>query len=59
MDGDAVCPTELSEQSHGNRIGFNRATRFSNVRNVIDIDAQAGHGGCGGKRILFRVLRWA
>ena len=45
MNRDPISTTQFRKHRHRHWIGFHRATRFANVGDVIDIDAQAGHRG--------------
>jgi hypothetical protein len=45
MNRDPIRTAQFRKHRHRHGIGFHRASRFANVGDVIDIDAQAGHGG--------------
>ena len=52
VHGDPIGPTKFSQQCHRDRIRLNGSPRFTDVGDVVDIDAEAGHDGAVVGRIL-------
>ena len=58
VNSDAISTSKFGKKRMRNRVGFNRSARLTDVRDVIDIDAEAGHLETVVGRILCSTAGW-